>query len=200
MAKTVKKGHEIATIDVLLVTVTTNEETPRELGLKTANQIQVDTETEVTEAIKLIIKGVLHAQKRGVTTITGTTLTLSDNVFNPELVQIIQGGEITYESDGSFKKYTPPVVGAEYTPIPFEVNVYTARYDTSGLMVGILRTTYPNCTGDPVAFDAQDDTFFAPEYKITSAPAEGQSYMTIEMVPVDELPTLSNADWVNEAE
>ena len=50
-----KKGHEIATIDVCLVTVTTSETTPREIGLTTATQIQVDPQIETTEAIKLII-------------------------------------------------------------------------------------------------------------------------------------------------
>ena len=89
-----KKGHEIATIDVALVTVTTTEGTPREIGLTTATQIQVDPQIETTDAIKLIVKSILIAQKREKQTITGNQITLTDNVFNPELVQILQGGEI----------------------------------------------------------------------------------------------------------
>lgn len=190
-----KKGHEIATIDVALITITTTGTTPKELGLKTANQINVDPQIETTDAIKLIIKGVLIAQKRQVDTITGNSITMTDNVFNPELVQILQGGEITYTESGDFESYTPPVVGEEYNPVPFTLNVYSAHYDASGLVIDYERTTYPNCTGVPVAMSAEDDVFTAPEYTIISAPAQGQPPYEISMVK--SLPTLDNANWVN---
>lgn len=188
-----KKGHEIATIDVALVTLTTNDTTPIELGLKTGNQVSVDTDLETTEAIKLIVKGVLIAQKREINTITGTTITLNDNVFNPELVKILQGGTITYDAGGDFESYTPPVVGTEYSPTAFTLNLYTAHYDASGIVQGYERVSYPNCTGNPVAFAAEDDTFAAPEYTIISAPGEGQAPYTITYVST--LPELGEADW-----
>lgn len=192
-----KKGHEIATADVTLVTITTSEETPRELGLKTASQIQITTEFEEQDDVNHIVKGELIAKKRGKKTVTGTTVTLSDNVFNPELLQIIQGGEITYDSDGNFKKYISPVIGDEYNPVPFTLNAYSAQYDTTGLAVSYIKYVYTNCTGSPISFSAQDDTFATPEYTIKSAPAEGESSLNIERIKVDELPVLGNADWVN---
>lgn len=190
-----KKGHEIATADFSLATITTSEGTPRELGLKTGTQITVDTEFEETDDINNIVKGELIAKKRGQKTITGATLTLTDNVFNPELLQILQGGTITYESDGKFKKYSSPAVGDEYTPVPFTLNIYTAQYDTTGLISCYLKYTYYNCTGEPVAYSSEDDTFLAPEYSIKSAPGDGQSHLVIEKTAVDELPVLGNADW-----
>lgn len=189
-----KKGHEIATIDVELVTITIGGDNPKELGLKTSNQIQADTQIETTDAIKLIIKGVLIAQKRQIDVITGNSLTLSDNVFNPELVQMVQGGKIEYDDDGNFKKYTPPVVGEEYKPIPFTLRAYSAHYDASGLIIDYEKTTFPNCTGVPVAFSSQDGVFRTPQYTILSAPAEGEAPYDIEMVK--ELPVLENADWL----
>ena len=195
----VKKGHQMAIADFSLATITTNEETPRELGLKTSTQISIDTEFEETDDINNITKGELNGKKRGTKTVTGATLTLTDNVFNPELLQILQGGTVTYDADGGFKKYTSPAVGEEYTPTPFTLNVYTAQYDTTGLIVSYLKFTYYNCTGDPVSFGAQDDTFAAPKYTIRSAPGEGQSHLVIEKTTVDELPVLGNADWVNAA-
>ena len=46
-----KKGTEIATIDVCLVTITTKGDSPVEIALKTSNQVQVSPATETTEAV-----------------------------------------------------------------------------------------------------------------------------------------------------
>lgn len=192
----VKKGHEIATIDVELVTVSLPDSSD-ELGLVTASQINVDPQIETTEAIKHIVKGVLIAQKRQVDTLTGNTLTLQDNVFNPELVKIIQGGKIEYDEEGNFKKYTPPVVGEEYKPVSFTMRVYSGHYDASGLVIDHEMTTYPNCTGVPISLASQDDVFRAPQYTIISAPGDGEAPYEIEMVK--DLPKVANADWMAEA-
>ena len=185
------KGNEIATIDVAMVTLIPASGT--EIGLTTGTQVSVDTELETTDGVKLIVKGVLIAQKREKNTITGTTITLTDNVFNPELVKMLQGGTITYDTSGNFKSYTPPVAGSEYEPAAFTLNLYTAHYDASGLVQGYEKVTYPNCTGNPVAFSAEDDTFSAPEYTIKSAPSTGSAPYTIEYVTT--LPTLDDPDW-----
>lgn len=167
------------------------EFTPKaELGLTTGTSVSVETDLETTDAIKLIVKGVLIAQKREKNTITGTTITLTDNVFNPQLVRILQGGTIETNLDGTFKKYTPPVAGENYEPIDFTTNLYTAHYDASGLVQGYEKINYPNCTGQPIAFSAEDDTFAAPEYTIKSAPSTGGAPYTIEYVPT--LPVLTN--------
>lgn len=188
-----KKGHEIATIDVCLVTVTTSEETSKEIGLTTATQIQVDPQIETTEAIKLIVKSILIAQKREKQTITGNQITLTDNVFNPELVQILQGGTITTGADGKITSYTPPVAGSNPADIPvFTLNAYSAQYDASGLIVQYEKISYPNCTGNPISMSAQDDVFRVSEYTIISAPAQGEAPYTITYV--DSLPTVADAD------
>lgn len=188
-----KKGHEIATIDVEMVTITTKDEPAVELGLTTSNQIQVEPQIETTDAIQLIVKGILIAQKRQTDTLTGNQITLTDNVFNPQLLKIIQGGEIEYDESGNFKKYTPPKVGETYTPTAFELNVYTGHYDASGLVIDHEKVTYPNCTGVPVSMASQDDVFVAPEYTIISAPESGGAAYTIEMVKT--LPELGAAEW-----
>lgn len=186
-----KKGQEIATIDVAMVTLTTKDSV--ELGLKTSTQVGVSSQIETTEAIKLIVKGTLIAQKRQKSIITGNSITMKDNVFNPQLVKILQGGTIEYDVDGSFKKYTPVKSGEEYSPEPFTLNVYSAHYDASGLIVDYEKTMFPNCTGEPVTFETQDDTFRAPEYTIISAPNEGEAPYVIEMVA--ELPVLQSGAW-----
>ncbi len=195
-----KRGHEIAAIDVELITLVTtppNGGTPIELGLKTATQIDLDPQIETTDAIKLIIKGLLRAQKRERSTLTGNTITVHDNVFNPQLMQIIQGGEITYDEDGEFLSYAPPIVGEDYSPVPFKLCIYTAVYDEAGIVSHYMRYDYPNCTGVPVAMSVQDDVFVAPEYTIISAPGSGERAYV--MTKVQTLPELISASWINAA-
>ena len=185
----ISRGTELATIDVALVTVQTND-SETELALDTANQVQVTVNSETTDAVKLIIKGKLKAQKGEQVTVTGNNIVLSDNVFNPELVVILQGGEIEYDDDGSFKKYTPPAAGADVNSKPFTLNIYSAIYNAAALCVGYEKVTYPNCQGQPVALSSEDGTFRVSEYTINSAPDTGEAPYVLEIVK--ELPKVDN--------
>lgn len=192
MAGTVKKGTELATIDVVCVSVKPAG-TEDELILNTANQIQVTTATETQDKVPLIVKGVLIAQKPQVTTVTGNTLVITDNVFNPELVKILQGGTIKYSDSEPTKVigYTPPAVGSSDKGQVFDLMAYSAIYDAAGLIKGYERITYPNCQGVPVSFNSQDGAFRAPSYTINSAPNNGQAPYDIDIV--DTLPTVTRA-------
>lgn len=182
MADNVKKSKaEIATIDCCLVTI---ETTDGEFGFDTANKIEVEPQVEETDAIKLVIKGKLKAQKKKTVTITGNEITLTDNVFNPELVLVLQGGEIKYDTTDTNKiiGYTPPVAGSADHGESFKLNAYSAQYDASGQIVQYEKITYPNCEGTPVAFGSEDGAFRAPEYTITSAPKDGEAPYAISYV------------------
>lgn len=188
MGKQVRKSkEEIATIDCSLVTIETAE---GEFGFDTANQISVEPQTEEEDAVKLVVKGILRAQKPKVVTVTGNEITLTDNVFNPELVLVLQGGTIKYASDNPDKiiGYAPPVAGSPDKGEKFKLNAYTAQYDASGQIVQYEKITYPNCQGVPVAFGSEDGAFRAPEYTISSAPKQGEAPYEINYV--DELPKL----------
>lgn len=196
MAETNKKPTEIATIDVAMVTIQKYAEngidlTGDVLCVTTDSKIDVEVQTEVQEAVKLVIKNVLKAQKKKKVTITGNKITLTDNVFLPELVQILQGGTIKY-SDGDPKKvigYTPPVVGSSDTGSKFQLCAYSAQYNAAGDIVQYEKITYPNCTGNPVAFNSEDGVFRAPEYEIDSAPNSGEAPYDIDYVAA--LPVVS---------
>lgn len=192
-----KSRNEIPTIDVNLVTIETKD---GEFGFDTANQIEVEVQTDEQEAVRLVVKGRLRAQKPATSTITGHELTLHDNVFNPQLVKALQGGTILYWTDATktdvtenataygVAKYTPPVAGSGEKGEPFKLNAYSAIYNAAGIITGYEKTTYPNCQGKPVAFNSEDGTFRAPEYTITSAPDTGEP--PYEIFFVDELPDL----------
>jgi hypothetical protein len=197
-----KKGHEIPTIDVVLVTVKP-EGSENEIALDTANQISISPQTETEDAVKLIVKGRLISQKPSTTTVTGNTITLTDNVLNPELVTILQGGTIKYwttadqtaegETDAGFgvSSYTPPVAGSSDKGTPCELKAYSAIYDTAGIITGYEVISYPNCQGVPVGFSSEDGAFRAPEYTINSAPKEDEAPYKITYIKPENLPTVS---------
>ena len=191
------KGHEIPTIDVSLVTAQVGN--GDELAFDTASQIAVEPQVNEEDPVQLVVKGILRAQKPSVSTLTGNQITLTDNVFNPELVKILQGGTIKYWMDENHNStsdqdmgqgvasYTPPVAGSAEKGTPFTLNAYTAIYDAAGLITGYEKISYPNCQGTPVALSSEDGAFRAPEYTINSAPKTGEAPYVISYV--DELPT-----------
>lgn len=187
-----KHGNEIATIDVELVTVSIDDGAT-EIGLKTSSKVNVTPQTETEDANKLVVKGVLIAQKPSISTMTGNTIVLTDNVLNPELLVILQGGTITYKtgSSGPISKYEPPVAGSAGKGKPFTLIMYSAIYDAAGLITGYEKVTYPNCQGTPWSPGSEDGTWRVAEYTINSAPKKGQAPYTIEYV--EELPEVSPA-------
>lgn len=186
-----KRGTEIPTIDVVLVTIQPYG-SESELALDTANKLGVTVASETTDKVPLIVKGRLIAQKPAKTTITGHTLILTDNVFIPELVKILQGGTIKYDAEDATKVvgYTPPVVGSDEKGELFKLNAYSAIYNAAGVITGYERVSYPNCQGVPVAFNTEDGVFRASDYTINSAPANGEA--PYDMDVVIELPAITN--------
>ena len=186
-----KAKAAIATIDCCLITIETGSGgTVKEFGFDTANKIEVEPQIEEEDAVKLVIKGVLRAQKPKQVTVTGNEITLTDNVFDPELVLILQGGEIVYDTQETQKiiGYNPPAAGSSDKGEVFKLNAYSAQYDASGQIVQYEKITYPNCHGTPVAFGSEDGAFRAPEYTIMSAPKTGERPYEIRYV--DALPVL----------
>lgn len=191
MPRTQKKAVGIPTIDVALVVIRTGDNnTGTEWAVDTANQIQVEPQTSTTDAIQLVKLGKLLAQKPQTTTITGHQITLTDNVFTPEIVKILQGGSITGE--GATLVYTPPVAGSGEKGEVFEMDCYSAEYDASGQIVKYEKITYPNCQGTPVTINTEDDVFRIPEYVINSAPKTGEAPYKISYV--EELPDFADAE------
>lgn len=197
-----KRGHEIPTIDVALVTVETYDNPGEELVLDTSSRIQVSPQTEEEDAVKLVVKGVLRAQKPSTTTITGNTITITDNVFNPELAEIMQGGETKYWADADHSStqdtdagfgvasYRPPVAGSKDKGKPFKFRAYSAVYNAAGILTMYERITYPNCQGTPVPLNSEDGVFRAPEYTINSAPKENEAPYEINYIDPEKIPAL----------
>lgn len=191
MAITKKKPAGIPTIDVALVVIRTGTTTDGvEYAVDTANKVAVEVQTETTDAIKLVKLGKLLAQKGKKVTVTGNQITLTDNVFIPEVVKILQGG--TVQGTGNSLTYEPPVAGSSDTGTVFELDLYSVQYDASGQIVNYEKTTYPNCQGEPIALSIEDGVFRVQEYVIDSAPKTGEAPYKISYVA--ELPDFSSAE------
>ncbi|MNI70287.1 hypothetical protein D3C73_1260920 [compost metagenome] len=187
-----KRATAIPTIDVALIVLRTKEATPVEIALDTSTNLGVNPVIETVDAVKLVIKGILRAQKNAMNTITGHTLVLTDNVFSPELVKILQGGTITFDATETTKVvgYTPPVIGsAPNQGKLFDLEVYSAQYTPAGTIKNYEKVVYPNCQGQPIALTAQDGVFRVSEYTINSAPDNGVA--PYEITYVDTLPVIS---------
>jgi len=176
-----KAKAEIATIDCTLITI---ETASGEMGFDTANQIEVEPQIDTQENITLVVKGILRAQKPATSVITGNKITLTDNLFNPELVLILQGGEILYDTVDTTKiiGYNPPLSGSGEKGEVFTLHAYTAQYNSAGLIVQYEKISYPNCQGVPMAFGSQDGVFRVPKYTINSAPKQDEPPYKIEYV------------------
>lgn len=193
-----KNITEIPTIDVVLLMIETSTDS---YILDTASKIAVEPQIETEEAVKLIVKGKLKAQKNEVSTITGNKITITDNVFSPEVVKALQGGTIKYwtseahtseaeaATEYGVSSYTPPTVGSGTKGTVFKLHAFSAQYDASGQIVQYEKITYPNCQGVPIAFSSDDGAFRAPEYTINSAPKKTEAPYEIHYV--NELPTVS---------
>ena len=198
----VKKGHEIPTIDVALVTVRPVDSTD-EIALDTSSKLAVSPQIETEDAVKLIVKGRLIAQKLGASTLTGNAITLTDNVFIPELVKILQGGTIKYwadedhtsegDTDAGFgiSSYTPPTADSRDTGEVFTLCAYSAIYNAAGLIAGYEKIEYPNCQGVPISFSTEDGAFRAPEYTVNSAPDTNEPPYKISYIDPDKLPVVT---------
>ena len=194
MPNTKKKAVGIATIDVELVVVRTkasNGDTT-EIAVDTANKVSVEPQTEDTDAVKLVKGSRVIAQKLGKSILTGNKITLTDNVFIPELVKIFQGGTITPSDDSKYPSYEPPASGSADKGEIFELDVYSAVYDAAGLIDRYEKITYPNCQGTPISLSTEDGTFRVPEYTINSAPKAGEKPYKITYEKT--LPDFSNAE------
>jgi len=199
-----QRGHEIPTIDVVLVTIKpSGVENATEIGLNTATKIAVSPQIETNDAIKLIVKGRLIAQKPVQNILTGNAITLTDNVFIPEVVKMLQGGTVMYwqeeamTTEGAEDKgfgissYTPPTAGSGLKGEVLTLSAYSAIYNAAGIITGYEKIEYPNCQGVPISLSSEDDVFRVSEYTINSAPAEDEAPYKITYLPPNGLPEVS---------
>ena len=185
---TIRRPEEVATIDASLIVLTRENGDGDAFGITTNTEVATEVQTETTDANKLIIKGVLKAQKKEKQTLTGIQITLTDNMTVLDLARAVQGGKILRDEQGKIIKYVPPIVGEEEEQEKYTVEVYTACMDSSGEILKYEKTTYKHCTGQPFAYNAKDDEWRSAQYVLLCLPKQGEP--PYELDYVDELPAV----------
>lgn len=188
MADSIKKGTERATIDCSMLVFRPYDTSIDPIGITSSVKLGVEAQLETSEAIKLIIKSVLKAQKPERKTITGHKLTITNNLTTMELLPILQGGELLKDEDENIIGYQPIKVGEDYEPTKFILDAYSAVMDGS-TVTGYEKVSYPGCTGEMAGLGSEDDVFRSTEWTINSNPGGGEAPYTLEYV--DALPVIA---------
>lgn len=187
---TATRTNGIATIDAVMVVVKTRETSPKTLAFNSSQKVGIETQIETHEAIKLVVKNSLKAQKPEQNILTGHIITITDQLTQYELLPLFNGGSVkTDPKSGAVTGYTAPKVGEEVKRVKCDVTVYTARMSGSTIL-NYEATTYPNCEGQPYGLSAEDDNFRNTELKLISTPGDGEAAYTMEVV--DALPNLQD--------
>lgn len=196
MASTnVKRSAEKATIDCTMIVLRPRDTSKYEtVGTDSDTQIQVEANVETSEAVRLVIKDVLKAQKKAKSTLTGHTITITEGMSVLEFLPLLIGATLTKDqTTGEITGYEPPASGEKVDLPVFEMDAYSAVYSGAEL-VGYEKITYPNCTGDQIAPPgSQDGTFRSSDLTIVSAPGKGVAPYTVTYIAPGDLPTLTDA-------
>ena len=144
----------MALSDVSLIRLLTKGSVKKEYLFTSSTDFEAEEVIQEGEEKPLIIKGVLRANKPAKDTLLGHDIKLIDNLFTPEVLCLLQGGEIEAGEDGKFKKYLPPIVGEDVVKEKFDMEIYSAIIENDGETGDYLKTTYYNCIGQnkPVSY------------------------------------------------
>ena len=180
---------EFPLANIVRVEIETEEDTPKQYRLT-----DVASEATVTAFVsegtenELRVKNTIKAQNKTEDIVKGYDITLISATMIPEILALVDGGTLTYDSEDPTKviQYDAPVVGSSVNRTPFTVKIYTAEKDVNGDDKSYVCFSYKHCTGSPVNYSLQDGEFFAPELTFSSRPKMGESPVSIEFL--DELP------------
>lgn len=108
----------------------------------------------------------------------GYNIKLKDVVFSPDLMAVIQGGEVT--ENGAISGFSSPAAGTEQVKPRFTLRVYSEEKNPDGTSGDCYRFTFPGCVGTDARFSFEDGEFILPEYTVRSRAPFNESCMSIE--------------------
>lgn len=177
-------GHPL--VNVERCEIITDEETPRTLTFNSASEASYSAVLSEGDETVLRAKNEIFAINKTEDIQYGSDIELTDSKFLPEVLAIVDGGELVTDGSGNVTGYKAPIAGQVVDRTKFIFNVYTAEKDIDGNIAGYFKFSFPNSKGSPAEFDFKDGEFLAPKYTIHSRAASGQSPYEVEML--DELP------------
>jgi hypothetical protein len=161
-------------VNIKKVEIITEETTPQTFTWDTASECEQSPDISEGEETILRVKDTIYASDRTEDIVYGTTLTFSDNLFHPEVIEVIDGGTLVKDVGDIITGYDAPVIGTPVNRKKFTLNIYTEEKDADGEVVGYVKFSYPHCKGKPFKASVKDGEFFAPEYSCVSRPKKGE--------------------------
>lgn len=178
-----------ALVNITRAEVVTEEETPKIFAWETSSSASLEPHVSEGEENILRNKNKILATNKTEDILVGFNLEFEDNVMQPEMFALVDGGKITYDSINTDKviKYESPIAGEVVKRTLFTLNIYTEEKDIDGETVGYAKFIYKHCKGKPISYEIKDGEFMVPKLSITSRPKAGESPSTIEFL--DKLPS-----------
>lgn len=175
--------EDMALVNIVRTEIITEEDIPVTHTWETADEAGLVPDlSEGAEQI-LRVKNRIIATNRTEDIVIGFGINFKDNVFNPEVFALVDGGELIYDEDETtVKKYKAPVAGIAVDRTPFTLSVYTEKKDMDGDILGYVKFIYKHCKGKPAEYSIKDGEFMVPELSMISRPKKGESPVEMEFL------------------
>ncbi len=120
--------------------------------------------------------------------VLGYDIQLVNNTFSPELLGIIDGGTVTYDSvdTDKFESYEAPAAGEVVEREKVTINIYTEEKDCDGATTSYIKFTFKHAKGTPVEYSIRDGEFYVPELTLKARAKRGEKPVVVEAL--DALP------------
>lgn len=150
----------------------------------TADEINVEPILSEGKRDILRVKNKIHAINETEDIVIGYKLKLKDNLFNIDVIQLVDGGTL---ANGH---YTSIPAGETVKKDKFTLEVYTEEKDYSDT-IGYVKFTFKHCKGKVPKYDIKDSEFVVPEFEAESIARKGESAIGIDFLdslPEEEVP------------
>ncbi len=181
-----EKGKPL--VNIVMAEIVTEETTPRTYRFKTASTASVEPFLSEGNEEILRVKNEILATNRTEDIVVGYNTTLSQSTLIPEVMAIVDGGELVMDATEPEKVvgYLAPAAGAVVERVPFTLNLYSEEKDIDGSTVEYIQLQFKHNTGTPMSWNLQDGEFFVPELVMRSRPKAGENPMSVDFM--EELP------------
>ena len=175
-------------VNIVRAIVTLEDDSKKSYMFDTAQEATIDPYVSEGEENILRIKNKIVATDKTEDLVAGYDITLSSNTLIPELLEIIDGGELIYEDgeDSEVIGYMGPASGRVVKRKKFTLDLFTEEKDADGEVKKYVQFTFKHCVGTPLSFTLQDGEFFIPEMICKSRPKTCERPMYVLFL--DELP------------
>lgn len=172
--------------NIVKAEIVTEEGSPQTFEFDTADTANLEPSLSEGEENVLRIKNKILAINRTEDIAYGYEIQLDDNTLIPEVLALIDGGSLRYETPEddttSVVGYDAPVSGQTVDRTLFTLNLYTEEKDADGETINYAKISFVHCKGKPVSWTLEDGEFFVPSFNVESRPAKGETPFTLDFM------------------